>query len=195
MSDTLENKWNKIYSKATTPITACPLLQEQSFLLPAGGRALDLACGRGGNALLLAQRGFAVDAWDLSAVGIKQLEEQAAEVSMTDKVMANVRDVIAEPPPENTYDVIVASYFLHRPLSEALEKALKPNGLLFYQTFHENKLSDSGPKSPDYLLQSNELLHLFPTLTTVYYQEFVDEGDVTKGDRNCGCLVAKKLAG
>jgi 2-polyprenyl-3-methyl-5-hydroxy-6-metoxy-1,4-benzoquinol methylase len=47
------------------------LAENEHLLPPGGGRALDLACGLGGNAVFLARRGFEVDAVDISEVGIE----------------------------------------------------------------------------------------------------------------------------
>ena len=52
---------------------ACAALREYAFLLPETGTALDLACGRGGNALLLARRGLQAHAWDISEEAIEHL--------------------------------------------------------------------------------------------------------------------------
>jgi tellurite methyltransferase len=45
--------------------------------LPDDGRALDLACGLGGNSILLAQQGLKVDAWDIADVPVAALQELA----------------------------------------------------------------------------------------------------------------------
>ena len=49
----------------------------ESGLLPAGGKALDLGCGPGRNAVWLAQQGFAVDAVDLSSTALDWGRERA----------------------------------------------------------------------------------------------------------------------
>jgi hypothetical protein len=70
--------------------------------------------------------------------------------------------------------------------------ALKPGGLLFYQTFTRNKLDQQGPSNPDYLLASNELLRLFKPLNVVFYQEYAKLGDVRFGNRNEACFIGQK---
>jgi 2-polyprenyl-3-methyl-5-hydroxy-6-metoxy-1,4-benzoquinol methylase len=66
-------KWDRIYRnwKAPFPGAAAVLAENEHLLPPGGGRALDLACGLGGNAVFLARRGFEVDAVDISEVGIE----------------------------------------------------------------------------------------------------------------------------
>ncbi|NNC68584.1 MAG: tellurite resistance methyltransferase TehB, partial [Gammaproteobacteria bacterium] len=70
--------------------------------------------------------------------------------------------------------------------------ALKPNGLLFYQTFIAEKVSDAGPSNPEYRLQPNELLESFSPLHVLAYQEHGTVGDVKKGLRDIAILVAQK---
>ena len=62
----LQAKWDEIYSLASASPVACTLLSEHKYLLPTEGKALDLACGLGGNALMLAASGLSVEAWDIS---------------------------------------------------------------------------------------------------------------------------------
>ncbi|HEB99563.1 MAG TPA: SAM-dependent methyltransferase, partial [Thiotrichales bacterium] len=65
-------KWDARYRESATAV-ATEVLVENRHLLPAVGEALDLACGLGGNALLLARHGLRTTAWDLSPVAIERL--------------------------------------------------------------------------------------------------------------------------
>ena len=69
-----------------------------------------------------------------------------------------MHDVEQEPPQANSFDVIVVSYFLERKLAPALMNALRPNGLLFYETFIREKPQGVGPSNPDFLLGENDIL-------------------------------------
>jgi hypothetical protein len=80
---------------------------------------------------------------------------------------------------------------LHRPICKHITAALKPNGLLFYQTFHENKLSTTGPSNPKFLLQNQELLKLFSDLKVLFYREDGRQGHVDKGLRDMAYLIAQ----
>lgn len=188
MSD--RHKWDSRYRQSPgTPATPCPLLEQFSHLLPPRGRALDLAAGRGGNALHLARHGLDTDAWDLSAVATAALDQHAKAEGLS--LSAHCRDVIAEPPAPASFDVIVVSRFLHRPLCPSLARALRPAGLLFYQTFTREKCNpDTGPGNPAYLLERNELLQLFPDLTLLVYREEGLTGDCRSGVRNEAWLIA-----
>ena len=79
--------------------------------------------------------------------------------------------------------MIVVSRFLHRPSLPALAQALRPGGLLFYQTFNRNKPA-GGPSSPDFLLEPGELPEVFSNLTLRVYQEYGRAGDLNEGNRH-----------
>ncbi|AMK76806.1 MULTISPECIES: class I SAM-dependent methyltransferase [Methylomonas] len=186
----LQDKWDTVYRSASAPASPAEVLSKHRYLLPKQGKALDLACGLGGNAILLAESGLTVEAWDISSVGLGILQQQATEKSLS--ITTQQCHINAETLTKQTYDVIVICRFLDRTLCNAIMAALKPGGLLFYQTFTRNKLDQQGPSNPDYLLASNELLRLFSPLNVVFYQEYVKLGDVRIGNRNEACFIGQK---
>lgn len=191
MRSDCQKKWDQRYRQAAAnaPSTA-QVLEENRHLLPKTGDALDLACGLGGNALLLSTAGLRVQAWDLSSVAVDALQSRSLEGSAS--LEAVVRDVLANPPQPASFDVIVVSYFLERSLAPALCAALRPGGLLFYQTFVRDKVSQQGPSNPDFLLAENELLSLFAELRLRVYREEGKLGDSTQGLRNEALFVGQK---
>ncbi|NOX91632.1 MAG: class I SAM-dependent methyltransferase [Gammaproteobacteria bacterium] len=188
-----QKKWNNRYAAAEGKPRVAQVLRENSHLLPASGDALDLACGLGANALLLAQAGLAVQAWDLSSVAIDALRSHAVAECLP--VQAAVRNVDEQPPIPASFDVIVVSYFLQRALAPALCAALRPGGLLFYQTFVKDKVSQKGPTNPDFLLAENELLTMFAPLRLRVYHEAGALGDITQGLRNEALYIGQKAEG
>src|SRR5215207_1060185 len=96
-------------------------------------RALDLACGDGRNARWLAERGFAVDAVDVSdvAIGALRLAAEARELSIDARVFDATQDAL----PVGEYDVVVVVHFLQRDVFGSLQAALRPRGVLLYETF------------------------------------------------------------
>ncbi len=183
-------EWNKRYSTTTTlPQQPCQILSDYKHLLPTTGCALDIACGLGANALLLARHGLETHAWDYAEKAIERLQANSQKL----QIHTQVRDIIASPPPADTYDVITVCHFLDRRISTALVKALKPNGLLFYQTFTQTAVNNAGPKNPHFRLADNELLHLFSDLQIVIYREEGTIGDTTQGFRNQAQLIARKI--
>ncbi|MES9897872.1 MAG: methyltransferase domain-containing protein [Sedimenticola sp.] len=192
MDDTkqLAEKWNRRYAEADGSGEPARVLTENIHLLTPGGKALDLACGRGANALIMAENGLDVTAWDLSPVAIERLRSDAEAAGL--QVTAEARDVISQPPVAASFDFILVSHFLERSLVSAIIAALKPGGLLFYQTFSQSAVSDSGPANPDFRLADNELLTLFQPLRPRFYREERKLGDIARGCRDLAMLVAEK---
>ncbi|MBL4743492.1 MAG: tellurite resistance methyltransferase TehB [Cycloclasticus sp.] len=185
----LQNKWDEIYRQrlATSPEPAT-VLSRYSHLLPAHGTALDIACGLGGNAFFLAQHSLVVDAWDISNIAIDHINQSKGTL----KITATAINISLAELHKNHYDVIVVSRFLDRDISPKIIEALKSEGLLFYQTFTLEKVLNTGPKNPKYLLEKGELLSLFSTLTPVVYHEEACLGDINQGIRNEAILIAQK---
>ena len=185
-------RWDARYSSSSEFPSPAEVLQQNLHLLPKQGKALDLACGLGANALLLASHGLQTSAWDISPVAIEKLKVSAGEKGLD--VDVQTRDVVARPPEPESFDVVVVQRFLDRKLFPALINALKPEGLLYYQTFIKNKVTDSGPSNPDYLLDSNELLKLCAPLQILFYRDEARVGDITKGFRDMAMVVGLKSA-
>ena len=151
----------------------CELLVRYVNLLPTHGRALDLACGLAGNALLLAGHGLQTTAVDDNA---EVLARAAQHVRNTGLGIELRQQDAALPLRPARYDVITVSRFLERGLAPAIERALKPGGLLCYQTFSVDVTPGRGPGNRDYLLKRNELLRLFPSLVVLAYHEALIPG-------------------
>ncbi|MDM7322155.1 MAG: class I SAM-dependent methyltransferase [Gammaproteobacteria bacterium] len=182
--------WNSRYVDAECGAAAW-VLHEHAHLLPAKGDALDLACGLGANALRLAKHGLRVWAWDFSSVAIERLGAEAGRRGLA--VHGEVRDVVAAPPAPASFDVIVVSHFLERGLFPQLIDALRPGGLLFYQTFTtERPEGSSTPSNPAFLLKPGELLELCRPLRLLVYREDSLFGDLRQGLRAVAALVGAK---
>ncbi|MES9966546.1 MAG: class I SAM-dependent methyltransferase [Sedimenticola sp.] len=190
MTNDARPDWDRRHAAAEGLGEPARVLEENLHLLPPGGDALDLACGRGVNAMLLAQAGLNVTAWDSSVVAIARLDEAANEAGL--KISAEVRDVVDAPPEPGSFDVILVSHFLDRSLVQAISAALRRGGLLFYQTFSEERVSDAGPSNPGFRLADNELLTMFDSLDVRVYREEGRLGELSRGWRDRAMLVAEK---
>jgi tellurite methyltransferase len=191
LNNKIKDKWDKHYSACSSnyPEAAEVLLQNQ-HLLPNEGTALDLACGRGANALCLAENGLTVSAWDISPAALEQLTNQAKNKNLN--IELETRDVSIQTPDDNSFDIIVVSRFLDRKLIGPIKNAINKNGLIFYQTFIKDKANESGPNNPDYLLDSNELLKMFNDWKIIVYREEGIIGNTGAGFRNQAMLIAQK---
>ena len=87
------------------------------------------------------------------------------------KIHAFAADLETYKLPKDTYDVIACFYYLQRGLVPQMKEALKPGGMIIYETYTiENlELGFEGPKNKDYLLKPNELLDLFKDFKIIYY--------------------------
>lgn len=191
--NTQADKWDRVYSRQEcTDVNASDVLIENAHLLPKTGKSLDLACGLGGNAILLAQHNLQVTAWDISSNAINKLSKYAQTNTLD--ITASLCDVEKQPPTVNSFDVVTVANFLHRPTFHNLINCLRINGLLYYQTFIRDKVSSGGPSNPDYLLNENELLDLCHGLQILVYREEGSQGDIEQGWRNQAMIVAIKIA-
>jgi tellurite methyltransferase len=151
-------------------------LVQHAAMLPREGRALDVACGRGRNAIWLAERGLTTRAVDRNEEAVRELNEAARTRGLA--LTADVRDLEHGPAslPHSAYDVIVVVHYLHRPLFPALIDALAPGGLLVYETFTRAQAARGKPTNPDFLLESGELLDLMRPLEVLASREGDYEG-------------------
>ncbi|NOQ14452.1 MAG: methyltransferase domain-containing protein [Methyloprofundus sp.] len=191
MNKGMGDKWDRIYQSATLKSEPAAVLAENLFLLPKTGRALDLASGLGANALLLAKQGLTTEGWDISAVAMSKLQQQADAHALPIKTFT--KEITPHSFASACFDVIVVSRFLDRSICNAIMESLKPNGLLFYQTYTQQKVSELGPKNPRFLLAENELLQLFSLLKAVYYRENAGLGEVQHGLRNEAQFIGQKI--
>lgn len=192
MSD--QQKWDQHYQadlavRIQAPSVA-PVLVQNQHLLPCQGKALELACGLGDNAIFLAERGLLVSAWDLSAVAVQRLAARAASASLA--LTTECKDVVAAPPMPDQFDVVVVSCFLDRRLIAPIRNTIKAGGLVFYQTFIKEAVTQTGPRNLAYRLDNNELLDFFKGWQILFYREEGITGDVSLGYRDQAMLVAKK---
>jgi rhodanese-related sulfurtransferase len=147
-------------------------LLDNADLLPRGGKVIDVACGRGRHALLLASAGFDVRAIDRDPESIAFLRATAARLSL--RIDTDVVDLETDPPPglpASDYDAVLVFNYLHRPLMAALRDAVKAGGRLFYETFTTRQAERGHPKNPAFLLRDGELAELMAPLTILRSRE------------------------
>jgi len=128
-------------------------VERWSPLIPAGGRVLDVASGRGRHAKWLAARGYRVDALDRDA-------DALATLAGVPRVNTRHADIEAGPWPceRGVYAGVVVTNYLHRPLFPELLAALAPAGVLIYETFAVGNERFGKPSNPAFLLRPGELL-------------------------------------
>jgi SAM-dependent methyltransferase len=123
-------------------------------LIPVG-EVLDLACGSGRHARMLAVRGLQVLAVDRHQPA---LETAAGEGITTRQI--DLEDGSAWPFSTAQFTAIVVTNYLHRPLFPAICRSLATGGLLIYETFALGNEQFGKPSNPDFLLGRGELLRV-----------------------------------
>lgn len=138
------------------------------------GEVLDLACGSGRHARLLASLGHVVIALDR--------DPQALAAAAGENIEPIEYDVEAPGNPwpfaPRSLAGIVVTNYLHRPLFGALAASLAPDGVLIYETFARGNETFGKPSNPDFLLMPGELLGVAGRggLRIVAFEDGVVEG-------------------
>jgi SAM-dependent methyltransferase len=138
-------------------------------LIRRGGRVLDLAAGAGRHTRLLVDMGFAVTAVDRDIARLMPLAGERCDVRAIDLETGAPESTLA--PLGGSYDGIVVTNYLHRPLFVPIATALAPGGILIYETFAAGNERFGRPRNPDFLLRRGELLEAFAALTIVAFEE------------------------
>lgn len=136
-------------------IQASPWVERFLKTIPAGGEVLDLACGSGRHARLLAAAGYPVLAVDRDTealaglAGIPGIATLMADLEGDEWPLAGRR-----------FSGIVVTNYLWRPRLGDLLAMLAPGGVLIYETFMLGNERYGRPSNPDFLLRPQELLEL-----------------------------------
>jgi SAM-dependent methyltransferase len=125
-------------------------------LIPPG-EALDLACGGGRHARLLAGLGRQVLAVDRDAAALERVQGKAIRTMQID-LESTAGGGVSWPFEENRFAGIVVTNYLHRPLLPHIFASLAPGGVLVYETFAQGNEAFGKPSNPDFLLAPGELL-------------------------------------
>jgi tellurite methyltransferase len=157
-------------------------------LWPRTGRALDVACGRGRNAVVMARAGLEVEGVDRDREALACLEEAARQEALRVGVRVLDLETGAADLGHDAFDLVVVSRYLHRPLFSALRAALRPGGLLVYETFTTAQKRCQRPRRPEFLLEPGELPHLVAPLVVLRSREGEYDG------RHVASVVAHKPA-
>ena len=170
MSDADRERWNARYASGEYAARThpSPLLAAWIDRLPRG-RALDVACGLGRNAIHLAANGFAVDAMDISRVALARARERARAAGVAVHWIETDLDGLEIE--RDAYDVIVVARFLDRPLIPRLIDALRPGGHVVYDHHYITPVDVAGPSSRRFRARPNELLERFRALRVLFWEE------------------------
>jgi len=155
-------------------------------LIKAGGSILDVAAGGGRHVRYFGDAGYVVTALDRNIEPLRPFAtSHGAEI-----IEADLETEAPWPLSGRTFDCVVVSNYLYRPLFDNLLSALNPGGVLLYETFALGNEVYSRPRNPDHLLHSGELLKLVEgRLQVIAYQHGIIEGDKCPGVKQMICGV------
>jgi SAM-dependent methyltransferase len=195
--------WNKRFSAEGYLFGTEPnaWLRRHADVWPPGGRVLCVADGEGRNSVWLAERGLAVDAFDISEVGVRKARSLAAEHGVA--VDFQVADCEGLAWPESVYDGVAAIFFqfadpaLRQRIFAGIARCLKPGGVLVLQGYGPKQLEyrTGGPPIASHLYTPPLLREAFAELEILELQEYeaeVAEGTGHKGWSALIGLVARK---
>jgi len=128
-----------------------PWLSQHLSHIP-NGRILDLACGGGRHSRFLLQQGFQVTALDKDISGLADIADLPGLTLLEHDLECGAPWPFAQ-----AFDAILVFNYLHRPLFNTLAEAIRPGGLLIYQTFMAGNEAYGRPRSERFLLQPDEL--------------------------------------
>jgi SAM-dependent methyltransferase len=151
-----------------------------AHLVRPGSHVLDAAAGSGRHSFFFARRACRVFAVEREYELVNQLRQAGVECAQGD-----IENWSLLP---GTFDVVVNTFFLHRPLLRQYSASLRPNGLLFLRTFTTQNMDVLGRHKPrrEFLLEPGELRRMFADLNIVHYEETIEV------DRAIGTIVAQK---
>jgi SAM-dependent methyltransferase len=135
-------------------------------LITPGGSVLDLACGGGRHTKWLLGLGHRVTAVDRNREALKELEQESGI-----EVLCMDLESEAWPFAAQSFDAVVVTNYLHRPLFRPLCESMRDGGVLIYETFAAGNERYGRPVNPDFLLRSDELLERTASLQIVAFEQ------------------------
>ena len=150
--------------------------------IPEGGVVLDLACGSGRHAVLLANLGYSVLAVDQDISAIEAIHSDA----ITPKCLNLEKD--NWPLHGFSFHGIVVTNYLYRPHIDRLAELLEDGGVLIYETFALGNEKFGKPSNPNFLLNPGELLafaRLHGLKVLAYEDIYVDDPKPAMVQRLC----------
>jgi SAM-dependent methyltransferase len=193
-------EWDARYGESETAIWSGQpngrLVAEVAEFAP--GRALDVGCGEGADAIWLARRGWTVTAVDVSEVALRRAQEAAGRAGATVDWLCG--DALSTPLPPRAFDLLSMQYpALPRAAGEAavqtLLGALRPGGLLLavYHDLddeHREHMKSRGVDPADYV-GADDLLQLLGDDFTVEFHAVEPRIDPPEGTEHIGDVVVR----
>ena len=147
-----------------------PWVRRFADLVPEGGTILDLACGSGRHSRYLLSLGYRVVCLDRDITAIADL----ASDEHVELIACDLEDGRPWPLADQSFEGIVVTNYLHRPLMKHPVRAVASGGALIYETFADGNQAFGHPRNPDFLLNREELLIFSrPELRVVAFEDLL----------------------
>jgi SAM-dependent methyltransferase len=180
-----EQVWNELFAKREGKVVPFNKFLGQAVKDLQPGKALDIGMGQGRNSLFLAAFGWEVTGFDISEVGVKQAQTEAASRGL--KIDARVADADKFDYGKARWDLVLGLYmyeYLDRNAAKVVA-SLKPGGLLVVEGIHRD-IGKNNLQGERYGYRNNELPKIFNALRIRYYEDTTAQAD---WDRSGGKLV------
>lgn len=190
MSEAERNKWDARYAQGAYTKRPYPtaLLEEWLPKLPRG-RALDVACGAGRNALFLAENSYVVDAIDISQVGLDRAARHAESRGLS--VNWHRVDLDEDDFEGDAYDLVLLVRYVNKALIPELIGKLAPGGAFICEQHLVTDEDVIGPRNPAFRFQPGELRSYAGDLEILHHYEGIIEDPETR--RAClSQLIARR---
>jgi 2-polyprenyl-3-methyl-5-hydroxy-6-metoxy-1,4-benzoquinol methylase len=181
-------RWNRILTAEKPQFNTNPnvfLVEIASGRKP--GTALDVGMGQGRNSVWLAQHGWDVTGFDPAEKAVALAQENARKLGVNLKTEIKTMEDFDFG--QSRWDLILLSYVGARGLTEKVQQALKPGGVVVIEGFHRDATKNATIGGA-VVFDSGELPSLFPKLRQVRYEEPVADADFGAGKvrivRYCG---------
>lgn len=184
MSVADREKWDKRYREGAYSERTQPSVFLTDWLgkIPTG-RALDLACGAGRNAIHLAMSGFDVDAIDISGEALRRAQGNAQRLRLDINWLE--QDLDSAPALETAYQLILIVRYVNLPLLRHVSTLLAPGGLLLCEEHLDSTAEVIGPGDPAFRVRPGELAEAAEGLEILH----LEEGVVTEPDGRQAALA------
>ncbi len=160
-----------------------PWVTRWAPLIAPGGTVLDVACGSGRHLRWLHAQGFIVTGVDRDTQAVDPLR------ALGRVIVADIENA-PWPLPGESFDAVIVTNYLWRPLLPAIVASVAAGGVLIYETFAVGNEAFGKPSNPHFLLQPGELLWACATLQVVAYEDGLLGGPPRRVQR----IVARRQA-
>jgi SAM-dependent methyltransferase len=175
------DSWNECYRASPRVWSGNPnpqLVVEAGRLTP--GRALDVGCGEGADAIWLARHGWDVMATDISGVALERAARHAADTdaAVSARIEWKLVDLLVSAPEPDSFDLVSAQFMQLPPvprdrLFSALAAAVRRGGSLLVVGHHPSDLATAvrRPRMPDRFYTADDVAVLLDASWNVVVRE------------------------